>query len=102
MNVASRISAVTVAVMSLSSAAVAQTPTVAGAQQATIVRMVATPASLTLQTGQSVDLTITAYDSSGAVITTTEAALFEWCERAGTPEFRQISALAKETPPPTE
>ena len=77
MNVASRISAVTVAVMSLSStvavmslssAAVAQTPAVAGAQEATIVRMVATPASLTLQTGQSVDLTITAYDSSGAVI----------------------------------
>jgi nicotinamidase-related amidase len=39
-------------------------------------------------------------ESSGATITTTEAALFEWCERAGTPEFRQISALAKESPPP--
>ena len=38
-------------------------------------------------------------DSSGAVITTTEAALFEWCERAGTAEFRQISALAKEVAP---
>jgi len=38
-------------------------------------------------------------ESCGAVITTTEAALFEWCERAGTPEFRQISALAKESPP---
>lgn len=38
-------------------------------------------------------------ESAGAVITTTEAALFEWCERAGTPEFRQISALAKELPP---
>lgn len=38
-------------------------------------------------------------ESSGVVITTTEAALFEWCERAGTPEFKQISALAKETPP---
>jgi nicotinamidase-related amidase len=37
--------------------------------------------------------------ASGAVITTTEAALFEWCERAGTPEFRQISALAKELSP---
>lgn len=38
-------------------------------------------------------------ESSGAVLTTTEAALFEWCIRAGTPEFRQISALAKEQPP---
>lgn len=31
--------------------------------------------------------------SSGAVITTTESVLFEWCERAGTPEFKQISRL---------
>jgi nicotinamidase-related amidase len=38
-------------------------------------------------------------ESSGAVITTTEAALFEWCERAGTDAFRAISALAKEAPP---
>jgi nicotinamidase-related amidase len=38
-------------------------------------------------------------ESSGAVITTTEAALFEWCERAGTDTFRAISALAKESPP---
>jgi nicotinamidase-related amidase len=38
-------------------------------------------------------------ESSGATVTTTEAALFEWCERAGTPEFRQISALVKESPP---
>ncbi len=38
-------------------------------------------------------------ESSGAVITTTEAALFEWCERAGTDAFRAISSLAKERPP---
>lgn len=38
-------------------------------------------------------------DSSGATITTTEAAMFEWCERAGTAEFKQISALVKETGP---
>ncbi len=38
-------------------------------------------------------------ESSGATITTTEAALFEWCERAGTDAFRQISALAKESAP---
>jgi nicotinamidase-related amidase len=37
-------------------------------------------------------------EASGAVVTTTEAALFEWCERAGTPEFRQISALVKQPP----
>jgi nicotinamidase-related amidase len=40
-------------------------------------------------------------ETGGAVLTTVEAALFEWCERAGTPEFRQISALVKETPPQT-
>ena len=38
-------------------------------------------------------------ESSGVVITTTEAAIFEWCERAGTPEFKPCSALAKELPP---
>jgi nicotinamidase-related amidase len=38
-------------------------------------------------------------DSSGATLTTTEAALFEWCERAGSPEFKTISALVRETPP---
>jgi nicotinamidase-related amidase len=37
-------------------------------------------------------------DSAGAVLTTTEAALFEWCEVAGTPEFRQISQLVREEP----
>ena len=38
-------------------------------------------------------------DSGGAVITTTEAAMFEWCEVAGTPEFKEISRLARETGP---
>ena len=38
-------------------------------------------------------------DSSGAVLTTTEAALFEWCEIAGTPEFKQISRLVRESAP---
>lgn len=41
-------------------------------------------------------------ESSGVTITTTEAVLFEWCERAGTPQFKQISALAKELPPGEE
>jgi nicotinamidase-related amidase len=31
--------------------------------------------------------------SSGAVVTTTEAILFEWCETAGTAEFKQLSKL---------
>jgi len=34
-------------------------------------------------------------DSSGAVLTTTEAALFEWCQEACTPEFKQISQLVR-------
>jgi nicotinamidase-related amidase len=38
-------------------------------------------------------------DSVGATLTTTEAALFEWCERAGSPEFKRISQLVRETPP---
>lgn len=33
---------------------------------------------------------------SGATITTTESILFEWCETAAAPEFKQISALVKE------
>jgi len=35
-------------------------------------------------------------EASGAILTTTEAALFEWCAVAGTPEFKKISALVKE------
>ena len=38
-------------------------------------------------------------DSSGATLTTTEAALFEWCAVAGTPEFNEISRLAREEGP---
>ena len=38
-------------------------------------------------------------DSAGAVLSTTEAALFEWCEAAGTPDFKRISELVRETPP---
>ncbi len=40
--------------------------------------------------------------SAGAVLTTTEAALFEWCERAGTPEFKQIAQLVRPTAPTRE
>jgi nicotinamidase-related amidase len=38
-------------------------------------------------------------DASGATLTTTEAALFEWCQVAGTPEFKQISQLVRESAP---
>jgi len=38
-------------------------------------------------------------DSAGAVLTTTEAALFEWCETADRPEFAAISRLVRETAP---
>ena len=38
-------------------------------------------------------------DSAGATLTTTESALFELCRGAGTPEFKQISRLAREMAP---
>jgi nicotinamidase-related amidase len=38
-------------------------------------------------------------DSAGATLTTAEAALFEWCGIAGTPQFKQISALVREAAP---
>ena len=38
-------------------------------------------------------------DSSGATLTTTESALFEWCGSSDTPAFKQISDLVKETGP---
>jgi nicotinamidase-related amidase len=38
-------------------------------------------------------------ESCGATLTTTEAALFEWCGAAGTPQFKAISALVKEPAP---
>ncbi len=46
------------------------------------------------------DVALRRLESCGASITTAEAALFELCERAGTPQFRQISALVKEAGPP--
>ncbi len=38
-------------------------------------------------------------DSAGAALTTTEAALFEWCRVAGTPQFKRISQLAQQQAP---
>jgi nicotinamidase-related amidase len=39
------------------------------------------------------DIGLKRMEQSGVVLTTTEAALFEWTERAGTPEFKEISRL---------
>ena len=38
-------------------------------------------------------------ETSGVVLTTTEAAMFEWCEVAGTPEFKKVSGLVRQPPP---
>lgn len=38
-------------------------------------------------------------ETAGIVLTTTEAAMFEWCRVAGSPEFKTISALSKENRP---
>jgi len=36
-------------------------------------------------------------EAAGTTLTTVESALFEWCAEAGTPEFKQISQLVKQT-----
>ena len=36
---------------------------------------------------------------AGITLTTTEAALFEWCEVAGSPEFKQISQIVRQPCP---
>jgi nicotinamidase-related amidase len=38
-------------------------------------------------------------ETSGVSLVTTEGALFEWCQIAGTSEFKRISQLVKESPP---
>lgn len=45
------------------------------------------------------DTALRRMDSAGATLTSTEAALFEWCVVSGTPEFKQISALVRQSPP---
>jgi nicotinamidase-related amidase len=42
------------------------------------------------------DYALRRMEASGALLTTTEAALFEWCHQAGTAEFKEVSKLAKE------
>lgn len=38
-------------------------------------------------------------ESAGVTVTTTEAVMFEWCEVAGTAEFKEVSALVRQAPP---
>ncbi|MDP6446897.1 MAG: hydrolase [Pirellulaceae bacterium] len=38
-------------------------------------------------------------ESNGAVLTTTETAMFEWCQLAGSDRFRAVSKLVRESPP---
>jgi nicotinamidase-related amidase len=45
------------------------------------------------------DTALRRMELAGAVLTTTEAALFEWCQQAGTPEFKAISNLVRQSGP---
>ena len=45
------------------------------------------------------EIAIRRMESSGATITTTEAALFEWCATSECAEFKEISRLVQEVPP---
>jgi nicotinamidase-related amidase len=38
-------------------------------------------------------------ETAGVTLTTVETALFEWCEKSGTPEFKEISKLVREPGP---
>lgn len=38
-------------------------------------------------------------ESSGVTVTTTEAALFEWCQTAEHPAFKELSQLIRQAPP---
>lgn len=45
------------------------------------------------------DTALRRMESAGVIVSTTETAMFEWCRTAEAPEFKKISALAKEKPP---
>ncbi|MEM6329620.1 MAG: isochorismatase family protein [Planctomycetota bacterium] len=45
------------------------------------------------------DIALRRMEASGVTLTTCEAAITEWAVTAGRPEFKQISALAKEAAP---
>ncbi|PQO44292.1 hydrolase [Blastopirellula marina] len=41
------------------------------------------------------DIALRRMESAGAVLTTTEATMFEWCERAGGEHFKELSRLVR-------
>lgn len=45
------------------------------------------------------DTALRRMENSGAVLTTTETVMFEWCETAADPNFKQLSALVRENAP---
>jgi nicotinamidase-related amidase len=45
------------------------------------------------------EIAVRRLESSGATITTTEAAMFEWCGDSQDPAFKRLSALVRENPP---
>lgn len=45
------------------------------------------------------DVALKRMDAAGAVLTTTESAIFEICQTAGTAEFKQVSQLIRQPPP---
>ncbi|MCA9174786.1 MAG: hydrolase [Planctomycetales bacterium] len=45
------------------------------------------------------DIALRRMSDAGATLTTVEMALFEWCADSRDPQFKQISALVRETPP---
>jgi len=48
---------------------------------------------------QDTEIALRRMESSGITLTTTEAVLFEWCQVAGTPQFKAISQLVREPAP---
>ena len=45
------------------------------------------------------DTALRRMETNGIVLSTAETAIFEWCEVASGPEFKQISQIVRETPP---
>ncbi|GIW96255.1 MAG: hydrolase [Pirellulaceae bacterium] len=45
------------------------------------------------------DIALRRMDSQGAILTTCESVMFEWCETSAAPEFKQISPLIRQSPP---
>ena len=45
------------------------------------------------------DTALRRMEANGVVLSTTETALFEWCEVAGGPKFKEISSIVRETEP---